>query len=119
MEKGMLACSLDGPELVERMEQWTQLASRATSRRVEKTRVVSTYPRSEDLLQQLRGLIAAEAECCSFMQFTIDEHEDEFEVELRVPDDMSEALAVMLGLVTQEPGSSGPRVPDLATRLQT
>ena len=102
----MLACSLSGPELVERVREWADVASHATSRHVEKGRIVSTYPPDQQLLQQLRELISAEAECCPFMKFNVEERPDEVEVELRVPDDMSEALAVMLGLVTQQPGSA-------------
>jgi MerR family transcriptional regulator, copper efflux regulator len=97
-----LACSLSGPDMIERIREWGQVASRATSRHVEKGRIVSIYPPDQQLLQQLRELIAAEAECCPFMRFNVEEGPDEVEVELRVPDDMSEALAVMLGLVTQQ-----------------
>jgi hypothetical protein len=62
--------------------------------------IVSTYPQDQEVLDQLRRLIAAEAECCAFMRFNVQEGADEVVVELRVPEDMSEALAVMLGLVT-------------------
>jgi hypothetical protein len=101
-----LACSLSGPELMERMRQWGHVVSQATSRHVEEGRIVSTYPPEQQLLQQLRKLIAAEAECCSFMRFNVEEGPDEVVVELRVPEEMSEALAVMLGLVTQGSGSA-------------
>lgn len=96
-----LACSLGGDELIERLGQWAHVASQATSRHVEKGRIVSTYPADEDLLRRLRELIAAEAECCSFMKFEVTEGPDGVVVELRVPDEMSGALAVMLGVVTQ------------------
>jgi hypothetical protein len=70
--------------------------------------IVSTYPQDQEVLDQLRRLIAAEAECCAFMRFNVQEGADEVVVELRVPEDMSEeALAVMLGLVTQQP-APGP-----------
>ena len=101
MSNETLACSLAGDELVGRIREWTQVTARATSRHVEKGRIVSTYPIDEELLRRLRELIAAEAECCSFMQFEVKEGPDQVTVELRVPDEMSEALAVMLGLVTQ------------------
>jgi hypothetical protein len=99
-----LACRLSGPELIERIREWGQVASQATSRHVEKGRILSTYPPEQQLLQQLRKLIAAEAECCPFMQFNVEERPDQIVVELRVPEDMSEALAVMLGLITQQAG---------------
>jgi hypothetical protein len=102
-----LACSLSGPELVERIREWAEVATQATGRHVEKGRIVSTYPPNQGLLRELRRLIAAEAECCAFMQFDVEEGPDQVVVELRVPDEMSEALAVMLGLVTQQPASRG------------
>ena len=98
--KETLGCSLSGSELIERVTEWRHVASHALSRRVEKGRIVSTYPVDRRLLQQLRKLIAAEARCCDFMQFKVAESPDQIEVELRVPDDMSEELAVMLGLLT-------------------
>jgi hypothetical protein len=99
-----LACSLSGPGLIERISEWGQVASQATGRHVEKGRILSTYPPDRQLVQQLRMLIAAEAECCPFMQFNVEERPDQVVVELRVPEDMSEALAVMLGLVAQQSG---------------
>ena len=101
-----IACSLTESELTERMASWREVASRGTSRYAEKGRIVSSYRRDERLLQQLRELIAAEAECCSFMQFNIEERPEEVVVELRVPPEMSDALAVMLGVVTQQPDSA-------------
>ena len=106
MERETLACTLSESELADRIQEWAQVTSRATSRRVESGRIVSTYPPDDDLLQQVRELIAAEAECCTFMQFTLKEKQDGFEVQLRVPDDKSETLAVMLGLVAKQPGSA-------------
>jgi MerR family copper efflux transcriptional regulator len=106
-----LSCSLSGPELVSRIREWGQVASRAISRHVEKGRIVSTYPPDQQLLQQLHRLIAAEAECCPFMQFNVKEGPDQVEVELRVPEDMSEVLAIMFGLVTQQPASAPPPAP--------
>ena len=71
-ETPIAACSLSGLELVERITEWAEVASHATSRHVEKGRIVSTYPLEEQVLQQLRKLFAAEAECCPFMQFDVE-----------------------------------------------
>ncbi|MGH2747166.1 MAG: hypothetical protein ACRDKB_04510 [Actinomycetota bacterium] len=106
-----LACSLSGPDLVQRIREWTEVASHAQSRHVEKGRIVSTYPNDHQLIQRLRQLIEAEAECCPFMKFDVQLNADEVVVELNVPDEMSEALAVMLGLVTREPLESASAWP--------
>lgn len=95
-----LACTLSGPELVERIQEWASVASHAKSRHVEEGRVVSVYPSDPRLLERMQELIAAEAECCPFLHFDIQQEAEEMIVELRVPKDMTEALAVMLGLVT-------------------
>ena len=97
-DKETLACSLSGPELAERMREWGRVTARATSRRVEKGRIISTYPLDRDLVQQISKLIAQEAACCSFMDFSIAEGEDQLEVEIRMPDEMSDSLESMLGL---------------------
>lgn len=94
-----LVCSLSGPALIERISDWQQVASKATTRHVDGGRVVSTYPNEQDLLQRLRRLIAAEADCCPFMQFDVEEGPEQVTVELRVPDEMGEVLTSMLGLV--------------------
>ena len=98
-ENDALACSLDGPELLERLAAWKQLSSHALTRRLEPGLVVTTYPRDEAVLRELRELVAAEAKCCSFLQFEIEEGRDLVTVELRAPSEMSGALELMLGLV--------------------
>ena len=104
-----VACSLNEAQLLNRLEEWRRVTSQATSRRVEKAGIVSTYPREEHVVQELRRLIEAENQCCSFMKFEGRQRADELEVELRVPEGMSESLAQMLGLVIDPANSvTGP-----------
>jgi hypothetical protein len=98
-----LACKLSGPALVERIQDWRRIASQATRRTVGDTAIVSVYPRTDELVGELRRLIDAEAECCSFMDFQLSEIGDEVIVELRVPEEMRNVMESMLGLVTEEP----------------
>ena len=72
-----LSCTLGGPELVQRIDEWRQVAARATSRTLTGNTVVSVYPRDPALLGELRRLIEAEKDCCSFMHFEIDERSDD------------------------------------------
>ncbi len=106
MTNEIAACSLNGSDLPTRIEAWKRVAAQATNREVEKSRIVSTYPSDPWLIEELRALIAAEAECCSFMQFTLDETGDEVVVELQVPEDMSATLGMMLGFVTEQSAAS-------------
>jgi hypothetical protein len=78
-----VACTLEESELVERVEAWQQVVSHATGQEVEDDRVVTTYPQDARLLDRLRELIAAEAECCPFLEFSVDERRDSIVTELR------------------------------------
>jgi len=87
-----LACSLDGAELLDRTEAWREVVQRATSRAVEGDRVVAVYPNDAQLLGRLRELIAAEAECCSFLRFNLEETPDAILTELRLPEELSDSM---------------------------
>jgi hypothetical protein len=83
-----LTCSLDGTELTTRLDAWQEVVARATSRGVEDGRVVAVYPKDAQILARLRELIAAEAECCSFLHFSLEETPDAIVTELRLPEEM-------------------------------
>ena len=82
------ACSLDAPELVDRIEAWREVVAHATSRGVDNDRVVAVYPKDAQLLGRLRELVAAEAECCSFLLFDVEETPEAIVTELRLPEGM-------------------------------
>jgi hypothetical protein len=87
-----LACRLDGAELIDRIEAWREVAQRATSRGVEDDRVVAVYPNDAHLLDRLRELIAAEAECCSFLNFSLEQTPDAILTELRLPEGLPDSM---------------------------
>jgi len=86
-----LACRLHGAELVDRIEAWREVVQRATSRGVDGDRVVAVYPNDAHLLGRLRELIAAEAECCSFLRFSVEATPDAILTELRLPEDLPDS----------------------------
>ena len=86
------ACSLPGPELLDRIEAWRDVVARATSRGIENDRVVAVYPKDARLLGRLRELVAAEAECCSFLLFDVEETPDAIVTELRLPEGMPDPV---------------------------
>jgi hypothetical protein len=83
---------LEDAELGARIEAWQEVVARATSRHVADGRVVATYPNDAQILARLRELIAAEAECCSFLRFRLEETPDAIVTELRLPDDLSPSM---------------------------
>ena len=97
-----LHCSLSGEELMQRIAEWKELGAHALTRENRGNQVVTTFPRREEVSTRLRELIAAEAECCTFMKFDVEERQDEIVVELRVPDEMAPMLSMMLGAVGAE-----------------
>ena len=87
------ACSLDEMALAERLAQWRTLASAGVPVATEAGRSVSDYPNRPDIAQRLRELIAAERDCCSFLDFTVEERGEHLRVELRYPPEFETMLA--------------------------
>jgi hypothetical protein len=90
------ACALEGSELLERIHAWQGVVSRATTRRVEGSRLVATYPNDAQLLTTLRGLIVAEASCCPFLEFRVEERPDRIVTELRLPEEMPGPMKTLI-----------------------
>lgn len=96
-------CTLDSSEMVERVNAWRDVSSKAISRKVGPTKITSEYPPEPLLVQQLKDLIAAEAVCCSFLKFDFREERDRIVVELEFPEDaraMVEGVLAPLGRPT-------------------
>jgi hypothetical protein len=91
-----LACTLEGSELLARIEAWQRIVSRATERRVEGGRAIATYPNDAQLRQELRELIEAEATCCSFLEFNVEERPDRIVTELRLPEEMPAPMKTLI-----------------------
>jgi hypothetical protein len=90
------ACTLEGAELLARMHAWQRVASRATSRGIEDSRIVSTYPHDPQLLQELRDLIDAEATCCPFLEFNLEVKADSILTELRFSQETPAAMRSLI-----------------------
>jgi len=97
-----LACTLEGSQLLDRIQAWQRVVSRATYRRVEASRVITTCPNDAQLLRQLRELIDAEATCCSFLEFRVEERGDLIVSELRFPEEMPAPMKILILEVMSE-----------------
>ncbi len=69
-----VACTLGPADGAERMRRWQRLAAAAApvSRR-EEDRLVIRYQPGPGVLDELRDLAGAEADCCSFAEWTVTE----------------------------------------------
>ena len=90
-------CTLDGGEMVERMNAWRAVTSQALSREVRSDRITSVYPPEPDLIDRLKHLVAAEAVCCPFFEFTIQEQPHRTVVELTFPEEARSLVESVMG----------------------
>ena len=79
------SCSLEGGELLERIEAWRGVSLRATSREVQADTITSVYPSEPEVVARLKDLIAAEGACCSFLRFTLNEEPHQTTVVMTFP----------------------------------
>jgi MerR family transcriptional regulator, copper efflux regulator len=89
-------CTLSPDGLTGRVNEWREVAAHALRRRVEPGRVVTSYPNRPELAQRLTRLIAAERQCCPFLDFTVRHDEAVIAVELRYPPQFADMLATVL-----------------------
>ena len=89
-------CTLVGDELADRVQAWQRVLRRAIDRRVEGSRAVAIYPNDGHLLEQLRGLVQAEASCCSFLEFTLEEREGRIVTELRLREEVPTPMKALI-----------------------
>lgn len=79
-------CTLDSGDMVERVNAWRAVSSQAICRHVHPDRITSVYPSDPELVSELKDLIAAEAVCCSFLKFRIEEGRTQTVVDLSFPE---------------------------------
>jgi len=91
-------CTLDSGEMVQRVNAWREVSSRAITRKVDSTKITSEYPPEPRLVQQLKDLIAAEAVCCSFLKFDLREERHRTVVELEFPEDARALVESVIAL---------------------
>ena len=86
------------------------MIGRGTSQELKGNQITGTYPKDPVLIEELLGLIAAEAECCSFLEFQIRELPDcvlcELRVPVELPDSMRSQIHALVGL--DQPLASAP-----------
>ncbi len=91
-------CTLSGDEMIERVTAWRDVSSRAISRELHDDRLTSVYPPDGELLRRLKDLIAAEATCCSFLEFSLREEVHQTIVELTFPEEARSLVESVIAL---------------------
>ena len=101
-----MACSLGAGELKQRLAAIAETgASSLISRDVEGGRHLLRFRADEVTRQRLDGIVAAEAECCSFLDLSLSERGDELVLSIAGPGDVQavvKGLADAFGLPASE-----------------
>ena len=78
-----VACSLEPDRLTDRLAEWRALGESALISRTEtEGRVTAVFERRDDVRRRLETLIAAERDCCPFLEFVVSETEDAIRLEV-------------------------------------
>jgi hypothetical protein len=94
-----LACTLGATDGAERSRRWRQLAADASpvARRIE-GRLEVRYQPGPGVLDELRALATAEAECCSFVAWTVTERAGDPTLVVSAPADKPENVEPIAAL---------------------
>jgi hypothetical protein len=109
-----VACSLGAGELEQRLAAIAETgASSLISRDIEGDRHLLRFRASGTTRQQLEDIIAAEAECCSFLDLSLSEQRDELVLSITGPKDaqaVADELAYAFGRTRAGGGAAGGRM---------
>lgn len=92
-------CRLSADALPGRVSEWRALAAQALQHRIGGGRVVSAYPNRPDIAQRLARLVAAEKDCCPFLDIDVDHGDAVINVELGYPPQFA---ATVTGIFSDE-----------------
>ena len=88
----LVACSLNADGQRERLGEWAEVLGKARSSVPTDDGARYSFAASDELERQLRALAAAEAECCSFLDFEIARRAGTIELTVTSPAAGLEAL---------------------------
>lgn len=93
-----MACTLGGPELEGRAQQWRQLVEQAKRREEIPDGLRLTFPATAELAGRVAALAAAEQGCCAFFDFTLHLSPAALELTVRAPEAGATLLADLFGV---------------------
>ncbi|MFD4764234.1 heavy metal-responsive transcriptional regulator [Streptomyces sp. NPDC058439] len=92
-----VACTLGGPALEGRTQEWRQLVEQAETREEIPDGLRLTFPATAELAGQVAALAADEQGCCSFFDFTLHLAPAALELTVRAPEAAALLLADLFG----------------------
>ena len=86
-----VACSLGAGALEARLAAIAKVGTESLlSKRLEGDRRLLSFRRTEIVRRELEGIIAAESECCSFLDLSLEEAGDELTLSIAAPENARE-----------------------------
>jgi hypothetical protein len=94
----VLACSLSAAEGAQRAARWralldTHLLSRTATTSGQRL----AFPSDPDVAGELDALVAAERDCCAFLDLTVERFDDALILDISGPPDAADIVAAMFG----------------------
>ncbi|WP_407836163.1 heavy metal-responsive transcriptional regulator [Streptomyces sp. DSM 116496] len=93
-----VACTLGGPELEGRTQEWRQLVEQAETREEIPDGLRLTFPATAELAGRVAALAAAEQSCCAFFDFTLHLSPAALELTVCAPEAGAPLLADLFGV---------------------
>lgn len=110
-DEAPIACSLNARELTERLAAIAEIgASSLISREIEDDGHLLRFRKDATTQRRLESIVAAEAKCCSFLDLSLRDRDDELVLSIAAPVD-GRAVADELALAF-EAGDGGGREKD-------
>ncbi|MCA1737000.1 MAG: hypothetical protein LC739_13150 [Actinobacteria bacterium] len=99
MSEGLpIACSLDGDAARRRWAEWKDLMSQRTGADWSSRSLAVRFQPDEDLAATLTPLVAAERECCGFVEWDLEDRGSELVLNIRGDPEGVSAMAESFGL---------------------
>ena len=91
-----VACSLTAGSLAERLAEWRAVKAEALiSESAVGNTITARYAGREGVIERLRALVAAEADCCPSLVFDLAEEDDAIRLAVTTPGDARDLLALV------------------------
>jgi hypothetical protein len=88
----VLLCSLQPEELAQRGRDWRVVNEACVERTVQPGLLTRRYRREPEIAESLRRLIAAEAECCPFLRFEVQDVDGQLQLEVTTTQSGADAV---------------------------
>jgi hypothetical protein len=97
-ERIPIACSLDGNAARRRRADWASILAARLSVELDPELLTVRFPTSADLSTKLGALVAAERECCGFVEWALEDRGGELHLTVRGDARGVSAMAESLGV---------------------